>query len=48
MHFNASVTFLLLVLKILKMYHKGDLAGHCPIYSYSGRYRVVAQNLCDG
>ena len=25
-------TFLLLVLKILKKYHKGDLAGHCPIY----------------
>ena len=29
-----SVTFLLLVLEILRKYHKGDLAGHCPIYIY--------------
>ena len=32
-HFKASVTFLLLVLEVLKKYHKGDLAGHCPIYN---------------
>ena len=29
-----SVTFLLLVLEILKKYHKGDLAEHSPIYIY--------------
>ena len=27
MHFNASVTFLLLVLENLIKYHKGDFAG---------------------
>ena len=32
MHFNASVTFLLLVLENLTKYHKGDFAGHCSIY----------------
>ena len=31
-HFNASVTFLLLVLENLIKYHKGDFAGHCSIY----------------
>ena len=36
-----SATFLLLVLEILKKYHKGDLAGHCPIYIYAiGNFRV--------
>ena len=30
MHFNVSVTFLLLVLKKFKTYHKCDFAGHCP------------------
>ena len=38
-----SVTFLLLVLKNLKKYHKGDFAGHCPIFSWdkSGIYTCV-------
>ena len=31
-NFNASVTFLLLVLKNLKKHHEGDFARHCPIY----------------
>ena len=31
-HFNTSVTFILLVLEILIKYHKGDFAGHCSIY----------------
>ena len=39
-HFNASVTFLLLVLENLKKYHKGDSAGHCPTYIY-----IYIQNI---
>ena len=31
---RALLESLLLVLEILKKYHKGDLAGHCPIYIY--------------
>ena len=30
--FQCERYFLLLVLEFLKKYHKGDLAGHCPIY----------------
>ena len=45
MHFNSSVTFLLLVLEILKKYHKGDLAGHCPIYGTVSEKRVLRYKI---
>ena len=45
MDFNASVTFLLLVLEILKKYHKGDFAGHCPKYIHI--YKLSTNELND-
>ena len=42
---RALITFVLLVLEILKKYHKGDLAGHCPICIYVYMILVIATGL---